>query len=296
MAKLRCGLIGWPVEHSLSPKLHAYAAKSRGIDLSYELFPVEAAGVRALVIELSAKGYTGLNVTTPHKEAVLSELDWLERQAELIGAVNTIHFDGIQKRGYNTDCTGMCQLVKDIHIDYNNSQIGRTIIIGTGPAGRAVAMGCAYTVTTVIELFYKSVRPVLKDDDPDVTYWCTKLSRIEDLDLYMETERNDGWYGDDLIINATPLGGRERAMESPWPQRRPLPTHSWVMDLNYNPPLSRFLHDARKAGNWTMNGLGLLCYQAADSFNIWTGSDVTGKELLDYLIAEGHDAALSNGR
>lgn len=152
-------------------------------------------------------------------------------------------------------------------------------------------MGCSHALATCVGLYYFQNAPVL-EGVPQI--WFVSASKMEELREYMETP--DGWYGSDLIINATPLGGGVRAHESPWPQGTPLPTHSWVMDLNYHPPVSRFLHDAQKAGNKTINGLGLLCYQAADSFNIWTGSDVTGKELFDYLITEGHDAALSDGR
>lgn len=290
MAKLRCGLIGWPVEHSLSPKLHAYAAKSRGIDLSYELFPVEPGKVTSAVMDLYEKGFNGLNVTTPHKEKCTDALDWLEDNAFAIGAVNTIQFGGQFRRGFNTDFTGAMKLFQDldrVHLDGVRLAESHLLVIGGGPAARAIALAWRL-VGANRDLLVRETRPGLKEFALASGAGLWRISDSEDVEACFY-DKNIIVYAGPPAVSLVDIGLSDELF-------RDQAETKLVMDLNYGQGVSDMLDAAKAAGKRTMNGLGLLCYQAADSFNIWTGSDVTGKELLDYLIAEGHDAALSDGR
>jgi shikimate dehydrogenase len=283
-----CGLIGWPVAHSLSPLLQQFAADSRGIELSYQAIAVPPGKSGQALLQARNGGFSGLNVTTPLKEEVIPFLDRLDGGAHEVGAVNTIQFEGATLLGYNTDSTGGRKLLQSLQgLIKPGGPESCAVIFGSGPAARALALASREVLHCSPLLVSRSSSSPLRG------YLGARGLRVAPAGssqalLALETAN--------LVINATPLGSSECAGQTPLEDASLLSDSAFILDLIYAPQRTPLIEQASKRGLATMNGLGLLCYQAADSFNIWTGSDVTGKELLDYLVAEGYDAALSDGR
>ncbi|HEC14752.1 MAG TPA: shikimate dehydrogenase, partial [Rhodospirillales bacterium] len=136
---IRAGVMGWPVGHSLSPKLHGYWLKKYGIDGSYEAIPVEPDHFSERLLELAGAGYAGVNVTLPHKKAALKAVHTVSPEARRIGAVNTIvmHSDGTLE-GRNTDAFGFLENLKSARPGWS-AGLGPAVLIGAGGAARAVA-------------------------------------------------------------------------------------------------------------------------------------------------------------
>ncbi len=247
------GLIGYPVEHSLSPSMHNAAFDHLGLDYCYVTFPVRPDLLEDAVKAIRALNLKGVNVTVPHKERVIPFLDVVDEEASFIGAVNTILNDNGVLRGFNTDGRGFMESLKDAGVDIKGRRI---IIIGAGGASRAIGFylcreAMALGITDIeIEKTSRLVNDLkrLKDN-------VYIIDRITDL---KET---------DIIINATPLGLKDT---DPCPVDISMITGDKVVcDLIYrDTPL---LRAARQKGCKTINGLGMLLYQGVLAFEIWTG-------------------------
>lgn len=247
------GLIGYPVEHSLSPSMHNAAFDHLGLDYCYVTFPVRPDLLEDAVKAIRALNLKGVNVTVPHKERVIPFLDVVDEEASFIGAVNTILNDNGVLRGFNTDGRGFMESLKDAGVDIKDRRI---IIIGAGGASRAIGFylcreAMALGITDIeIEKTSRLVNDLkrLKDN-------VYIIDRITDL---KET---------DIIINATPLGLKDT---DPCPVDISMITGDKVVcDLIYrDTPL---LRAARQKGCKTINGLGMLLYQGVLAFEIWTG-------------------------
>ncbi len=247
------GLIGYPVEHSLSPSMHNAAFDHLGLDYCYVTFPVRPDLLEDAVKAIRALNLKGVNVTVPHKERVIPFLDVVDEEASFIGAVNTILNDNGVLRGFNTDGRGFMESLKDAGVDIKDRRI---IIIGAGGASRAIGFylcreAMALGITDIeIEKTSRLVNDLkrLKDN-------VYIIDRITDL---KET---------DTIINATPLGLKDT---DPCPVDISMITGDKVVcDLIYrDTPL---LRAARQKGCKTINGLGMLLYQGVLAFEIWTG-------------------------
>lgn len=247
------GLIGYPVEHSLSPSMHNAAFDHLGLDYCYVTFPVRPDLLEDAVKAIRALNLKGVNVTVPHKERVIPFLDLVDEEASFIGAVNTILNDNGVLRGFNTDGRGFMESLKDAGVDIKDRRI---IIIGAGGASRAIGFylcreAMALGITDIeIEKTSRLVNDLkrLKDN-------VYIIDRITDL---KET---------DIIINATPLGLKDT---DPCPVDISMITGDKVVcDLIYrDTPL---LRAARQKGCKTINGLGMLLYQGVLAFEIWTG-------------------------
>lgn len=260
--------MGWPVSHSLSPSMHNAAAAKAGLNLAYVPLPVHPARVKSAVHGLAALGFRGVNVTVPHKQAVMPFLDKLEAGAKAIGAVNTIKVDepdGESPRltGFNTDWTGFLA-----DLTANNVTIrGRDcLLLGAGGSARAVAyalgqMGCAVHVLArrpnQAEGLVHQIKPFVKSG----TLYAHDLAALGDLMPSVAAP---------LIVNTTPLGMTPNIVSSPWPTSLPFPKDSFIYDLVYNPPQTALMAQAQRANCPTINGLGMLIWQGAKAFEIWT--------------------------
>jgi shikimate dehydrogenase len=280
---LHLGLTGWPLAHSLSPALHQAALRAAGLEGDYQLFPVMplpegAAALEVLIAGLRQGVLHGLNVTIPHKQAVLPYLDALTPAAQSAGAANTIFQREGQIRGDNTDIPGFLadleavagRLLRKL-ISQGTDGDKQALVLGAGGAARGVACGL---VQSGWQVHVAARRP------EQAQGLATELS-------------NSSWSGDGrpridahsltgaglagllprlkLIVNATPLGMLPWVEASPWPAGLPLPTGAIVYDLVYNPSETAFLRQARAAGLPAFNGLGMLIEQAALAFETWTG-------------------------
>ncbi|MGQ9833532.1 MAG: shikimate dehydrogenase [Candidatus Villigracilaceae bacterium] len=261
---IHLGLIGHPLEHSLSPKIHAAALAACGLSGSYSLFPIapnDIPGLQALLARLRAGEIHGLNVTIPHKQNVIPLLDDLTETAQSIGAVNTILLRNGRLIGENTDAPGF---MADLSNFLNTLPLvtrHSSLVLGAGGSARAVTFALA-------------------NSGWQVTIAARRPEQAETLAKAMQTGRSQidgmalsavaGWRGD-LLVNTTPLGMTPAVDTSPWPEGIPLPPGAAVYDLVYNPRETRLVREARAAGLPATTGLGMLIEQAALAFEIWTG-------------------------
>lgn len=259
------GLLGWPIAHSLSPQMHNAAAQDLGLNWVYVPLPVHPENVATAVTGLSALGFRGVNVTVPHKQAVMSHLDEITEGAQAIGAVNTIKVGtGGRLTGYNTDWSGFMADLVALDIDVNGRDC---IVLGAGGSARAVAFGLARAGAQVQILARQLDQAIdlVADLVPfidDAALMGRPLNALKTVIASSETP---------LIVNTTPVGMLNSPDVSLWPHDLTFPKGAFVYDLVYNPPTTRFLQQAKAAGVPAQNGLALLLRQGAESFEIWTG-------------------------
>ncbi len=274
---IHLGLIGHPLGHSLSPKLHNVALRSSGLQGDYSLFPIgpdDLQGLKDLLARVRAGEITGLNVTIPHKQNVIQLLDELTPMARAIGAVNTIYLRKDKLIGDNTDATGFLKDLKRF-LDMEcpgppASQIA--LVLGAGGSARAVVHA-------------------LLADEWKVTITARRLEQARGLSESF-TDRSLS-IGDDLsnielsdislVVNTTPLGMSPNVDQSPWPENLPFPPHAAIYDLVYNPAETKLVKDALVEGLPATSGLGMLISQAALAFEIWTGKSVSREIMLSAL-------------
>jgi 3-dehydroquinate dehydratase/shikimate dehydrogenase len=252
-----CGLAGLPVMHSVSPHIHNTAFREEGINGVYLPFEVHDARtfckrmVHPRTRELSWN-LRGLSITAPHKQPVMECLDWIEPDAQEIGAVNTVVVESDQLLGYNTDAAGF---IDPLLKRFTTLRDARAAIIGAGGAARAA----------IWALQRQSANVTLFARNPTKAQSLAELFGISCQSLSGVSFRHY-----DLVINATPLGSGRHVDQSP-AKREQLTGAHCVYDLIYNPRDTRFLQEAREAGCETLGGLEMLIAQAGQQFELWTG-------------------------
>lgn len=263
------GLLGWPVSHTFSPKMHNAAAAAVGLNWVYLPLPVHPDGVETAVRGLPALGFRGVNVTVPHKQAVMPFLDEIEAGARAIGAVNTIKIeqdDGGNPylSGFNTDWSGFLADLAAHDVDV----VGRDcVVLGAGGAARAVTYALSQQGCRIHLLARRmeQVRQLVADIAPFAPNVSLSAHLLEGLDEVITAVSTP------LIINTTPLGMTPNAETTVWPDTVPFPHGSVVYDLVYNPTTTQLMRQAMQAGRQAFNGLGMLVWQGAKAFEIWTG-------------------------
>ena len=272
------GLIGWPLEHSLSPIIHTAAMQAMGLGGAYRLLPVRPTSqgdqqLRALLDRTRSGELDGLNVTLPFKTTVMEHLDELTPVAEAIGAVNTILAMDGRLVGDNTDKDGF---LFDLEATLS-PDVGGALILGSGGAARAVALGLAESGWKV----WVSSRSLDRAQElaNGLRSRGAASSGVQLSSKLMESIASEC----DLIVNATPLGMSPQAKTSPWPAGVPLPSAVVVYDLVYVPRETVLTIAASEAGLAAVTGLGMLVEQAALSFERWTG--LTAPRSLMYQTA-----------
>jgi shikimate dehydrogenase len=263
------GLIGWPVEHSMSPAMHNAAFDALGLNWRYVPLPVPTGQVAAALRGLVALGFRGANVTVPHKEAVMAALDQVADDAQALGAVNTVVADqeddsAATLSGYNTDAAGFVGALRDSHFDPTGAS---AVVVGAGGAARAVIFGLMRADAEEIVVLNRTLERAQA--------LVSDLSRhsqaaVRNLQLTPETLTGSARAAH-LLVNATPVGMWPLADESIWPEDTPIPSRLTVLDLVYNPLETKLLQQARRSGARVVDGLGMLVRQGALSFQMWTG-------------------------
>ncbi len=266
---LLTGVIGWPVGHSRSPAMHNAAFAAAGIEGVYLPFPVHPEQVGEAVVGMKALGFRGINVTVPHKQAVMPYLDELSPAAEAIGAVNTIVVSEDGKLfGDNTDARGFLADLMEQGIEIEALQQGGALLLGAGGSARAVTYALASSGIPVTisarrpeqaQSLIDGLRPHLPDDS-SVFNLQSSLSEIKDQELKTK-----------LIVNCTPVGMWPRVDTSPWPGDVPFHSGQFLYDLIYNPLETKLMRQARGSGAGVSNGLGMLVHQGALAWEQWTG-------------------------
>ncbi|MBI4972264.1 MAG: shikimate dehydrogenase [Candidatus Omnitrophica bacterium] len=258
--KLIFGILGFPVGHSLSPVMHNAAFRSLKINARYRLFEKRPQDLAGFLSSLAQANIRGLNVTVPYKEKVIRFLDKISPEAKLIGAVNTIKISKDKLFGFNTDGQGFLKHLKN---DLKFNPRGKNVaLIGAGGAGRAVSVYLAKAGARSIAIYdvEKNKSSVL------LKHLKEKFKNREIIlaDSIAELKIRDC----DLLINATPVGLKKNTPSLVAGEF--LHPHLLVYDLVYNPKETQLLKIAKKKGCLVSNGLGMLLYQGAISFKIWT--------------------------
>jgi shikimate dehydrogenase len=270
-----CGLIGDPVEHSMSPAMHNAAFKKTGLDYIYLPFRVTPENLPGAISGLRSLNLRGMNVTIPHKVSVIPLLDELEPMAKKIGAINTIVNDNGYLKGYNTDAEGFLKSLSEKDIAPSGKKI---VILGAGGVSRAISFTLAEQGAE-IAILSRSQK----------IEWAEKLTINKSKVLAMElnnTNLKSVLSHADILVNATSVGMSPDTDNTLVPQELFRPG-MLVFDVIYNPEKTRLLADAEKAGAVAVGGLDMLIWQGALSFELWTGikapADVMKKAAVNML-------------
>ena len=283
------GLIGWPVEHSLSPVMHNAAFDALGLNWRYVPLPTPPEHVEAAVRGLAALGFVGANVTVPHKETVFSMLNAVEPSAMALGAVNTLFTwqeqDGsLAISGYNTDSLGFVGALRRGGFEPEDG--GNAVVVGAGGSARAVVFGLLGAGTGQVLVLNRTLEraQALVSDLGSRPQYAHYAARLRALALTRETLVESA-HAADLLVHTTSLGMWPRVDGCVWPDGVPVPSHLTVFDLVYNPLETRLLRRARQSGARTIDGLGMLVRQGALSFNMWTNQGFILEEIAGPMRA-----------
>ena len=258
----RLGLIGMPISHSFSPAMHNAASAALDIDFVYVPLPVLPGEVGTALKGLAALSWAGVNVTIPHKLDVMAHLDHVADSAEAIGAVNTIEFRADGLYGYNTDWTGFLADLDAHNISLENRDC---ILLGAGGSARGVVYALLSRGARVRILARRPEAAQALADS--LTPWFENpIVSAHDITTIPTLSTDNP-----LIINSTPLGTTPNTDRSAWPDSVAIPTGSVIYDLVYNPQQTKLMKQAEAAGCEAYNGLGMLLWQGAHAFEIWTG-------------------------
>lgn len=253
------GIIGWPVNHSISPRLHNYWLGKNDINGVYIPLPVTPRELQAALKGLAALGVRGVNLTIPHKEAAMDHLDIVDHTARRIGAVNTIVVrENHDLEGRNTDSHGFLENLRASALDWQPSA-GPALILGAGGAARAIAFALCDAGVPEIRLVNRTIARAEQLAE-SVGVGC-KVAKLSEINMAVEDVT--------LFVNATSLGmegqgDTEVSLEN-------LPTSAVVNDIVYKPLRTSLLRQAQNRGNKVVDGLGMLLHQARYSFEIWFG-------------------------
>jgi len=263
------GIIGWPVAHSLSPAMHNAAFRALGLDWTYVAFPVDPARVAEAVRGLAAAGVAGLNVTIPHKHAVLEECSAVSDAVAAIGAANTLIPDGAGGwRADNTDAPGFLRALDEaapLTLD------GRTaLVIGAGGAARAV----------VFALRQRGARVLVANRTP------ARAAALGDPVGFSRDALEDAAGHSALVVNCTSLGLHGDGIPDELPLAA-LGPGQVVVDVVYRPGGTAWLAAAAGSGARCVDGLGILLHQGAAAFVQWTGQEPPLGVMRDALLRSG---------
>ena len=272
-----CGLLGNPVDHSLSPAIHNAAFEKLGLNFVYLAFPVEDLG--NAIRGIRALGHIrGFSVTIPHKVSIMPLLDSVETTAKHIGSVNTIIKDRGMLVGSNTDASGALQALRQGGVDLAGQ---RVVMLGSGGAARAIAFGLCMEGTI-------GHLTLLGIDDQERSALATDL-RAKTGTTITDDQLNTSTLGPalasaQLFIHCTPIGMHPKFEHSCVPKEL-LHTGLTVMDIVYNPLNTQLLKDAQLAGCRTIQGIEMFLHQAVGQFELWTGQPAPVDTMRKILIA-----------
>ena len=256
------GLIGDPVEHSLSPAMQNAAFKALDLDCVFLAFKVSAADVEDALLGMRSLAVQGLNVTMPHKSSVIPHLDEIDETAKLLDSVNTILNHHGKLRGFSTDGAGARHALEENGANLSGK---RLVLLGAGGAAKAIAYELAKEVSELILLNRTPAKtePLAQVINEKINKNVVTGSLSPEI---VQKSLRDA----DILINATSTGMHPRPTES-------LVKPAWlkpnlvVMEIVYNPLETKLTRDAKRAGAKVISGLEMLIYQGATSFEIWTG-------------------------
>ena len=243
-------VIGNPISHSLSPKLHNNWLKENNIDATYDKVKLDTNEIENLMNDIRQKKITGCNVTVPFKKTVIPYLDRLSPEAEKTQSVNTITYDGNNLLGHNTDIAGFTKAIKNLNFSMRDKNV---LILGAG----GVVPSIIFSLKGMNVLDIKvSNRTRKKADDLKKLFRNVKVVEWGDLPDF------------DVVINATSIGLNNEVMNLDFSKSG---KNKLFYDVIYNPIETNFLKKGKELGNITENGRTMFVYQALEAFKLWHG-------------------------
>lgn len=264
-----------PIKHSISPFIHNSAFEATNTNGVYLAWEVDAAELAETVANIRRYQMYGINLSMPYKEQVIPYLDQLSEEACLIGAVNTVVNREGTLIGYNTDGKGFFKSLPSFKISRK-----RLVLLGAGGAAKAILAQAILDGVSQISVFVRSssmekTRPYIEKIQ-NATGFRVDLFALEDVQ-----DLQDSITKADLLVNATSVGMDGSSL--PIPTSIVLPEKLLVADVIYQPFETPFLKWARNQGNQSINGLGMLLYQAAEAFELWTGKEMPTDQIWELL-------------
>lgn len=274
------GLIAYPIRHSSSPRMHNEAFAKLGLDYAYLAFEVDTETLEDTIKGFRAMKVRGSNVSMPNKTVVHKYLDKLSPAAEMAGAVNTIVNDEGVLTGHITDGIGYMSALKDADIDV----IGKKMtIVGAGGAATAIQVQAALDGVSEISIFnqkdnfYQRAEQTVKDINEKTNCKAT-LYDLADLEQ-LKKEISDSF----IFTNATGMGMKPLEGKTYIPDKSFFRPELIVVDIVYSPTETEMLRIAKEVGCRTMNGLGMMLFQGAAAFKLWTGQEMPIEYIKDTM-------------
>ena len=264
-----------PIKHSISPFIHNTAFEATSTNGVYLAWEVKGTDLAETVANIRRYQMFGINLSMPYKEQVIPYLDQLSEEARLIGAVNTVVNREGTLIGYNTDGKGFFKSLPSFKISGK-----RMVLLGAGGAAKAILAQAILDGVSQVSVFVRSAsiektRPYLEKLQNE-TGFKVDLFALEDVQ-----ELQDNITQADLLVNATSVG--MDGVSLPIPTSVLLPEKLLVTDVIYQPFETPFLKWASNQGNQAINGLGMLLYQAAEAFQLWTGKEMPTDQIWELL-------------
>ncbi|MBM4762872.1 shikimate dehydrogenase [Bacillus sp. B15-48] len=278
------GLLATPIGHSLSPAMHNMSFRKLGLNYAYMAFEVGNEQLEDVLTGLRALNVRGWNVSMPNKTKILPFLDELTPAAQFAGAVNTVVNEDGKLVGHITDGTGYVRGLQESGVDIKGKKI---TLMGAGGAATAIAIQCAidgaaeiYIFNRDDEFYDRAVKNVdiINNEIKDITCNAT-LNRLEDLDQLKASIANS-----DILINGTGVGMK------PYEEENLVADASWlrpeliVSDVVYIPRKTKLLEMAESVGCKTVNGLGMMLWQGAKAFELWTGQEMPVDHVKEQMF------------
>jgi shikimate dehydrogenase len=275
------GVIGEPIEHSLSPVMHNAAIAQMGVDYVYLPFPIKTADLGVAIAGFAAMGLQGFSVTIPHKQAIISLLSEVSAIAKLTGAVNTVWRTEQGWSGTNTDVEGFVAPLQALNRDWSQTT---PVILGHGGAARAVVVGCTQLGCSEIHIVGRNVQKLSQFQQS----WVNAPLPIT-LNVHRWEELPELLPQADLVVNSTPVGMYPNVEQSPLDAAamQLLRPSAIAYDLIYTPNPTQFLQQAKEQGAVAIDGLEMLVQQGAAALKIWVEQtppvDIMRRSLQQHL-------------
>lgn len=268
-----CGVMGYPVEHSMSPVMHNFYAEKTGTDLVYIPLKVKPDQVAEAVKGAWALNFTGVNVTVPHKQQVMKYLAEIDEAALAIGAVNTLVRRENGFKGYNTDGAGLLRAMKGANVEIKDRSC---VLIGAGGAAKAAAWVLAKEGAGIVYLLNRS----LEKAEALAEFINTRFERRIMVPMAL-SEYKGLPEGPFLALQTTSVGMHPRTEEAPIEDSAFYDKIETAVDIIYTPLETKFMKYVREAGGQAIGGLDMLIYQGIIAYELWNPEAAFTEELIE---------------
>lgn len=276
------GLIGSPVGHSGSPAMYNYSFQKLGLDYAYLAFDINVEEVKDAIAAFRTFHMRGGNVTMPCKTEATKYMDALSPAAEIIGAINTIVNDDGKLIGHITDGEGFVENLRDHGVEVKGSKL---TVAGGGGAATALQVQCALEGARELSIFN------IKDEFFGRTLETAEKIRkampacvVHVYDIADQQKMKEEMHSSDIFVNATIVGMKPMESESVVKDLTSFHKDLVVCDVVYNPKVTKLLEDASNAGCKTVSGEGMLIFQGAAAFRLFTGEEMPVEEVKSLLL------------